>query len=157
MICFYIFWILILELKCWYKAIWKRFKVLVAMATESENFMTIWWQTTHFFWKMHWFEEVILLYQSSLECKNFVKSKETQLFYFVRLVDHQKRDTFPLNFPKGKRVDPRNLPQVLACLLKLGLKTVLCNSVEPNIKHWARCTFIQYARKLTFNTDVKKL
>ena len=35
------------------------------------------------FRKMYLFEEAILLYQSSLERKNLVKLKETQLFYLV--------------------------------------------------------------------------
>ena len=41
------------------------------------------WPWLLFFRKMHQFETAILLYQSSLECKIFVKLKETQLLYFV--------------------------------------------------------------------------
>ena len=36
-----------------------------------------------FFEKMHLFKVIMLLYQSSLERKNFVKLKEKQLFYLV--------------------------------------------------------------------------
>ena len=39
--------------------------------------------TTRFFHKMHLFKEAILLYQSPLECKNFVKLKETQSFSLI--------------------------------------------------------------------------
>ena len=40
-------------------------------------------QTTRLFRKMHYFKSAILPYQNSLERKNFVKFKRTQLFYLV--------------------------------------------------------------------------
>ena len=83
MICFYIFWILIPQLKIWHKAIQNRLKVRRAMASESLNFSTRWWHPTRLFRKMHWFKAAILLYQSSLERINFVNLKETHLFLFV--------------------------------------------------------------------------
>ena len=38
-------------------------------------------QTTRFLQKMHWFKITMLLYQSSLDFKNFMKLKQRQLFY----------------------------------------------------------------------------
>ena len=86
-ICFYIFWILILQFKIWCKVIQNRLKVRRAMANQSLNFRTRWWQPTRFFRKMYLFRKDILLYLSSLERRSFVKLKKTQLFYlFIKLM-----------------------------------------------------------------------
>ena len=48
-----------------------------------------------FFRKMHQFKAAILLYQSSLERKNFMKLEKTQLFYLFNKL------TTPFDVPKA--------------------------------------------------------
>ena len=92
-ICVYVFWILILQLKSWYKAIHNRLKILQAVATESWNFRSGWWTDNQIFRKMHRFKAAILLYLSlmvfvkfSYMCQNIAECLKLSTAIFILAV-----------------------------------------------------------------------